>query len=116
MHLGEQEDNAGLGQDLRCPGRFQVDLHPQRFQYVGGAAFGGGRAVAMLGDRHARARHHKDTAVDILSVPWPSPPVPHRSMALGGAETGRMPARIARTAPQFPARWDRVPPAPSERR
>src|SRR5471030_1412208 len=34
---------------MRRPCRFQVDLLAQGFHDIGGAAFGGGRAVAMLG-------------------------------------------------------------------
>jgi hypothetical protein len=59
MHLGKQENDPGLGCYLRGALRFQVDLHPQRFKDVGRAAFGGGRAVAMLGHRYAGPRHHE---------------------------------------------------------
>ncbi len=38
MGLGEQEDDAGLGQHARGRVRLQVDLHAQRFQHIGGAA------------------------------------------------------------------------------
>ena len=41
----------------------------------------------------------KDTAVEMLSVPSPSPPVPQRSIAMGGAAMAFIWARIAVTAP-----------------
>ena len=41
----------------------------------------------------------KETAVEMFSVPSPSPPVPHRSMASAGASIARICARIAVTAP-----------------
>ena len=45
----------------------------------------------------------KDTAVEMLSVPWPSPPVPHRSIAPGGASIAFMLARMTRAAPTISA-------------
>ena len=39
------------------------------------------------------------TAVEILNVPAPSPPVPHVSMAPGGASTFNALARMIRAAP-----------------
>ena len=41
----------------------------------------------------------KETAVEIFKVPSPSPPVPHRSIAPGGAVIVRIWSRIEMTAP-----------------
>ena len=41
----------------------------------------------------------KETAVEIFRVPSPSPPVPHRSMAPGGAVIARIWSRMEVTAP-----------------
>ena len=37
----------------------ELDVHAERLQHVDAAGPAGGRAVAVLGDRHARARHHE---------------------------------------------------------
>ena len=77
MGLGEQKDDAGLGQhrgrlapEATRSSRPGLPAHRRR-------RFWRGRAVAMLGNRHAGAGHDKEAAVEIFSVPSPSPPVPH---------------------------------------
>ena len=62
MGRGEHEAYAGLrdaGGNLR---RGEVDLYPERHQHVGGAGFGRQRAVAVLGDGHARAGDNEGRA------------------------------------------------------
>ena len=55
--------------------------------------------LPCLATGDAAAATTKETAVEMLSVPSPSPPVPQRSIAMGGAAMAFIWARIAVTAP-----------------
>ena len=57
--------------------RGQVDVDAERTEHVGGAGARRQRAVAVFGDLEAARGHDKRGAVEMLSVPSPSPPVPH---------------------------------------
>ena len=88
MGLGEQENDAGIGQHLRRHLRLQPDPHTQRFQNIGSAASGRGSAIAMLGHRHTRARHDKGHGSGNIE----------RAMAVaaGAAQVNRIVRRIHR--------------------
>jgi len=88
MGLGEEEDDADLAQSAFREGGLQIDRHPQSFQYVGGAACEDMERLPCLATGTPAAATTNDTAVEILSVPSPSPPVPQRSIARGGAGDG----------------------------
>ena len=66
MFLGEQEHDAGFPQGALRRMRLQVDPDPQRFQNIGGAAFGGHGAVPMLGDGNACRRHDEGDGGELL--------------------------------------------------
>ena len=57
--LGKEKAKTLRLQQLGALFRGQGNVDSQRLQHVGGAALGGGRAVAVLGDRNAAGGHHK---------------------------------------------------------
>ena len=59
VFLGEEEAHAHLVEQLHAFRRTLLDVHPQGFQAVGGAAPGGRRPVAVLGHLHAAGSGHQ---------------------------------------------------------
>ena len=62
MRRREHEADAGLADAVPDLLGRQVDIDAQRRQYVGGAGLRRQRAIAVLGDRHARAGDNKRRA------------------------------------------------------
>jgi hypothetical protein len=67
-HRREAEGDAGLLEARPDGGGRQVDHHAERLEQVGRAARRGGRAVAVLDDRHAGAGHDQRAMVERLTV------------------------------------------------
>jgi hypothetical protein len=100
---GKEEADAEVGQRLSAVSTARSRLRPRASSVSAAPALELAARLPCLATGTPQAATTRLTAVETLSVWCPSPPVPQTSMALAGASTAIMRARMA--APRRRSRW-----------